>query len=915
MNDLRNTAPRVVSAIAIAAVLAGGAFAQEATPSEVAEADDEVTLDRVTVTGSFIKRSQKSLASPTTTVDQDSIRQQGVATPSDLVNNLTFVSGSEFNFDQSDQDRTPGTSQINIRGLGLSSTLVLINGRRQTLSPSPAQGGDTFVDVNQLAPVIALSEVEVLKDGASALYGTEAVAGVANFKTRSDFEGFEFQVENRFSGESDDFSDTILQAIAGVQGDRGGAVLSVSYLDRDELSTCDRDFSCEPARTESSFGNPGTFIVTAPITTGNFAGTPAFSTIVDPNCPPEENSGTRCTYNFGPNNALIPATERLNAFAEVNYQINDWAEAFGEFGFARSKTDAPNSPSLPLLGFGSIIVPTDHPDNIFGVPAIWLGRPFADAGLERGQNRNINQFDDTTYRFVGGLRGSISNTETWTWDTAFGYSAAQRQYTLRGTLAGGFIDALNGFGGINCIGDTPGANGCEYFNPFGTALTTSPNSPELIDFITTDNPTEEETSLKTIDAVVTGELFDVPAGAVSAAFGFQYRDETRSIDSSPDAEREDIFFFFGGVDQDVSRDVTAYFAELAIPVFDNEMGALELQAAMRFEDYGNGLDTTDPKIAALYRPNDWLSLRGSWGTSLRAASLLQIGQEQVAFDAFVDAISGGFSFVPSVALPNANLEPETAETWNLGFTANPTDTLSISVDYYNIEYEDLLTSENTGVLIAQELEAYRATCADPATLTGCDVSALNSAQVLRDPVTLAPQRVLRNRFNAASAKTSGFDLSATYEFPATSFGDFTANLNSSYVLEYDLQTAPGAPVIDAAGSRNKLLQPLVRSMPELRLNVGLDWSNGAHSASATVRHIDEYYDDQNDADVDSMKTVDLQYSYDFSEFFGSQESLVTIGAINAFDEEPPLINSETGYDSKVHSPVGQVFYVRLTQAF
>lgn len=897
------------------------ALMASASTQAYAQSDDEdveFVIEDIVVTGSYLKRNQAAMSSPLTIIDQESLRRQAVSAPGDLVKNLTFNSGSEYNFDQSDQDRSVGTAQMNLRGLGLASTLTLVNGRRQTLSASSAQGGDTFVDINSLMPTIMVDRLEVLKDGASALYGTEAVAGVVNFITRKDFRGAEMLADYRFANNSN-MRDIVIQGIVGFGNDETSLVAALSYLDRTPMDNCDRDFSCETQRTFSSLGSPGAFILTEPVTSGPFAGTPA-GRIPDPDCPPELIAGTACSYTFSPNNQLIPEQQRLNAFAEFSHSTSENFELFGEFSFTRTETGAANSPSLPLLtpAVSPAIVPATHPANVFGVDAIYFGRPFADDGLAPGENRNINNFDDTTYRVMTGARGIIPGTADWTWELAYQYSANQRQYTLRDTVGSAFRLALQGLGGNGCnpLTGTPGEGPCEYFNPFGTRLTTMPNSDAIVDFITTDNFTEEETSLTTIDAVVTGEVAELPAGGLGLAIGLQYRDETREIDSSADAERQDLSLFAGGVDAMVARDVYAIFTEALVPIVDSDsFGYLEASFALRYEDYGSGLDTTDPKIALLYRPNDSLAFRASWGTSFRAPSLLQIGQEQIAVDAFFDPITRVFSFVAATANPNPDLRPETAEFLNFGGTWDVTSDFRVSVDYYNISYKDLLTADNTQAVISAEFAAYSATCADPATLTGCDTSALNSEQVIRNPATLTPQGLIRNRFNAASADTSGIDVALNYDLDTDSAGAFAFYADATYVIEYKLQATENGPIIDAVGSRNKLLQPLVRSMPQWRANVGATWSLNNHSAALDIRYIDSYYDDQNDADIGSFTTVDLQYSYRFPDLLGLSGTQLTVGASNLFDQDPPFVNSETGYDSKVHPPVGRLVFMRLVQSF
>ncbi len=882
-------------------------------------AEEEGYIEEILVTGSFIKRkSQADSVSPLTNLDRESIDDTGILTSQELFRWLPSNTGSENQADSLTQGNTTGTANVNLRGLGLGSTLVLVNGRRQTVAGQVANGGDTFVDINALVPMIMVENIEVLKDGAAALYGSDAVAGVVNYKTRNDFTGFELRGNYQATSQSDDHADTEWSMLFGTGNDRTNIVAALKYFERSELTLPDRDL---PTKTESGFGNPGTFVLLGPSPT--FPGVTPGTQLADPDCTSGTGSrvndlgggNSECRFDFGPSFTLAPDEKRLGAYVVAEHDFNESLTFFGEFGYAKNETVAGFSPSFPAFNFPTIAA--DHPGNPFQTPVVAIYRPIGDGTGEPGGNRVENSADSETVRFVIGASGEF-NAANWGYDVAYTFSENSTDTTANDQVASRLDIALAGLGGTGCdlLTPTPGANGCLYYNPFGTSLNAQPgdpefNTPEVLAFVNSNNPTGVDVDLDVWDVIFSGDLFEMPAGTAGLAFGYQRREESRKTDRSEDAEREDLAFLVGGPDVFGEVEVDAFFAEFYLPLFDNDLGSLETQLAVRYEEYEAGFDSTDPKIGLLYRKGDRFSARFTWGTAFRAPTLFQQFNETTALNASLDPVTGQLVFIGNTARPNPDLEPEDAETFNVGFTYAPLENLEFSLDYYNVEYDDRLVQESGQDLLIQEAGALAAAGCTAADLQTAPCLAVRNPAILRNEITGAPTRIFVSRFNAASAETDGFDFEAKW-FMDSDVGTFSITNNSTYVASFDLQQTEGGPTVDGAGFRNEN-NILARSIPELRSNTSLSWSNNNNQmANIIVRYIDSYEESTGD-EIDSWTVVDLQYNYTM-QLFEDQEATITVGALNVFDEDPPEVAgslNEFGYDTKVHDARGRMWYARF----
>lgn len=925
-------------------------------PRTPPEASRSVT-EEVLVTGSYIKGlTQENLASPIESIGRGDILDIGAIRVEDIINNLTINTGSENNPDAFTQNFTTGTSNINLRGLGVASTLVLLNGRRQTYSAFTTDKGENFVDTSGLVPLIAVERVEILKDGAASLYGSDAVAGVVNFVTRNDFEGFEFQVE-ALTGDSQ--VDLSLSGIYGVDFGNTRLIAAFSHLDRDGLGTDERRLSRVEDDT-SRAGFPGTFLLpTAPTgPTDNLSWNAAYNAngnhpsiadffepllgfpevpnarqpaFADPDCnniaqddnttvPPEPTALPAplgaCQYDFGENFTLVPDEERTQLYAHLQHEFSESLNFFLELALADNSAERRNSPSFPITttpvvcGDGSLdpllgsscasLGP--HPDNPYEVDVLFVGRVRGS-----GSDPLISYHDSKTSRLATGLGGSI--TDTWDWSIDF--SSSRNQFDLRAqdTLANEFQRALVGLGGEECAGTPgvdifPGVGPCSYFNPFGSSLigTGTANTEAIFDYITGDLTIDAEAELKTLSGLVTGNLFEMGGGNVGLAIGTQLRQESLDYDYDENSNNENFIFFNGNPDFNGDRDIKAVFSELAMPVLNN----LNIQLSIRHEDYEDSGSSTDPKLALLYRPTENLALRTTLGTSFRAPSLFQ--QEGIQTTLVeIRTPELGKQFLPVRARPNPNdsLEPEEADVMNVGASWNSdSQAFEISLDYWAYDYKNAIIQQNPQAILNA------ATADDP------DPQA--ASQVEFTPTGISLITVFYD--NASALETDGVDLGASYTWANTSTGLYRLGLELTKIMSYDL-VDPQAGPIDGLGKRN--FENFASSVPEMRANLHFLWSSRQHSINAFVRHIDSYVNDQLDENdqpknqpIDSHTTVDLQYTYQFEPFGDAVEGItLSIGGINVTDEDPPYVSTNGGYDSKVHDPRGALYYLRATIPF
>ena len=941
-------------------------------PHFAVAASDDATIEEVVVTGSYLKRTAADSPSPLSVVDRADLEQLAPTDVKDIISSLTYNSGSmgiaSTAYDGG--DNSTGNASINLRNLGNGSTLVLVNGKRAVLS-NYDNAGNGYPDVQGFMPNIALERVEVVKDGASALYGSDAIAGVVNFITRDDFEGFELVTSFQTDDQTKLQDDVLIEGILGVQNDRGGIVVAMSHLERDPLYTADRfeDFGRSGLSTN---GQPGRFRPADPTQVVDLLGNPAeYGGNADLDCNAAVRPDFRgsqgtlgpnlCVYDFSSFFTIVSEEEYKKVSINGHYRLSDTIEVYGDAFFTDAEYVRNNSlfpatipPTIPSHNPGVIndaarrgIQPVDLVAN-WRLVGGHLDAPFSERPVD------TRTTDDKQFmRMTGGVLADLTlGGKPWTADLSVTQSSRKFSGNTRSDAMTVPTNlALSGLGGNECdvINGVPGSGNlgtgnCFYLNPFASAYLqpdgspqTDPmltNSPELLQSLIGDLTAQIDNEMTAIDFVLAGEVFDTPSGPVGLAIGAQWRKEEITFDNDRVRNNNGVLFAYGEPDWEGELTTAGLFVEVNIPIGDT----LELNLAGRYEDFDEyDTDTVDPKVTLLWRPTDSLSVRASTGTSFRVASLLQAFGSETTLLNTADPLdpSGASLFIPSLTQGNVNLDPEEATVFNIGFSWAPVDGalegLAIDVDYYDYEYEDIISRQSSAVLVASDLglRCPGGLNTDPLAGPLCGFQpggafvsiGGGNPQVIRDPGTGALLRTVALYENSQSLDTSGIDLEVRYDWDWDDLGLFRAQLNGSWTIDYDLIDAAGNE-IDGVGSRNQN-NSVGHPLPEFRLRGSVAWTKDRHSASVTVNYIDEFEDDTAGGGlynflalyigahptVDSMTTVDLQYSIQLPAMgFQSEGSSVTLGIKNAFDEEPPKSTRNGLFDPFTHDPRGRMFY-------
>lgn len=897
-------ASRAVVAASFAFLGTGQAFAQEA-PS----AEDEAPVEQIIVTGSRIARSDQSqLSSPTQVLGEEDIAESGMVGVDDLLQlntaNIGSTGGAQDLAAGGADDRA--TRSANLRGLGVQSTLVLMNGRRVAHT-------DSYTNLVALTPTIAVKSVETVLDGASALYGSDAIAGVMNIITNTSFSGI------RASAQYTDIADApgyIVQGMIGGGGDDFHVVLSASYEYQDKLQGFERN------RTNfdntSGLSQPGNYVLTSrPTTAGGgdvivdngvdgpinysqlydqISAASGSSTVqfADPWCTVPGTGGIyagsedfpngSCRFSYQQRNPVKPRTRVTLVHLDGYYDLDDDNTIYVEGRYYQQGTERFGIASFPITT-GSLVVPATNPDNPFGVDAIFQGRLLGNQSPDRIERAQIDSI-----HLVGGLRGPIA--DGWDYDVMAAYSREKSLLNSSDTDLIAAQNALNGFGGPDCkidpfgvpaASEVAGEGNCYYFSPFGDD---QQSNPEETDYnVLTPFFRSNEAELRYAEAVVTGELMTLPGGAMGIAFGGQIREESEKIGLDSGIINARFGFQGKSLPGEGSRTIKSVFGELYLPI----LPTLDVQLAGRYENYGE-FDTFDPKVGVNFRPFPWLALRGSYSTAFRAPDLGEAVSDTVnsAVGQTVDPLdptdTGTFRVIRTVS--NPDLKPEQSTNFNFGATLEPIDRLQFSVDYFDFSFDDRITLESAQQVIN----------ADP-----------NGPRIVRDQFG----RLLSvdiGYFNAGATKTNGIDFRASYRFDL-GLNTFTLENMATLITTYEVQLGPDQPVIDALGGRNAT-NPGAPA-PKFRDNARISWSNGGHSANIAMRYTDGVTDDLSGGTIDSWTVFDAQYAYSFGPRDNYQ---VAIGAINLFNVEPPSA-AFTGYLPSLHDVLGRQAYVRLTADF
>ena len=961
-----------VGASALALVCASPVFAQ--TESGDAETGDDRTLERVVVTGSYIRGSAEDAALPVDVISSQNILAQGAPQITDLIRNLGVSSGIDGQTNQFTSNGLEGTSNINLRGLGAGRTLVLVNGRRQTYSPNAiGEQAQLFVDTNMI-PLAAIQRIEVLKDGAAALYGSDAIAGVVNFITNKDFEGFSVSGDFEFlDGSNGNFNLSMAQ---GVQFDNGSLVFSAGYNARSELQIIDRDWAYLPfAENEqggySSIGNPGSFGALPNIQSALATGVnPIFRLHSDPNCTDlgGTNAGVVCRFQYTQFDNLIEDESRAQFFSEFNY---DFGGAVMHVEWLVGFTDVPEwktSPSYPPNSLLGNIVPPNHPGllefrrqnpdwetlvftrdgttdilPLNATPLIFFGRPFGFGGNPVTGHAEEGSREKRTVRFSASITGE--SEEGVGWDLAVGLSEASSKNITIDTKIHGLVTGLRGLAGPKCTGNTPGQNGCLWYNPFSNAIPSNAvtgesnpqyranlaNSKELANWMRAPGQSgTNKTRLVTIDGVFNGlsNEWVLPGGNVGWAYGFQVRNEQFSVEPVDSSNNEinpcaypgdkpngDLcpdrgagyprqpngqFTFLAGVNPySKAQTIFSGFAEWQLPFTDK----WDVQAALRYEKYPSGVgQTLDPKVAFRFQASDMFAVRGSAQTSFKGPTLNQLNSGKATTLQYI-AATGAFKAVDQSGSPDLN--PERAVSFNLGALYS-FDRFKATVDYYNFSFDDTIIVESHDQIVGAATRAITAGRTDAPILKRLTFAGVATPSGI--------ERIAANIVNGPTVQTSGVDFRFDYYFESGE-AEYTIGAEATVILEYDVGSyeIEGVKIASFDGlgylNRNNFARPL----PDVKVHVFGNFNNDGHNVRIDARFTSEYEDQRfAGATIDSFLQWDATYSLDFTEEYGFS---AYISGWNIFDTDPPLARLDLNYDPYTHLAFGRMIKVGTKVVF
>lgn len=908
------------------------------------------TLNEIVVTGSRIQRSDASSVGPLTTLTAGDIAAAAPTSAGDLLQALPGV-GVSLNSNGT-QGTSFGVSSINLRYLGSAEgsgnrTLVLVDGHRW-VNAVGGRGFRDFVDLNTI-PLGIIDSIEVLKDGASAIYGADAIAGVVNIRTKRDLEGLE--VNTRF-GRSDRNDNENVSGYVN-WGDRSGAaswLLSMSYNDTKPVRTDARALTTRAlAPLTAPPTSPRGLFVLPGLSNNVFFGTPlnfaANATNAITRLPdvttigvgnqadnsfrvarlPEDDFNTQAQgiYAIGP-------SERLGAFARFGLQLSDSLDGYAEVLYNERKSSQLFSPVLlDLRGSNGYSIARDQAFNPFGTAN---GVPTANALAFSGSTLRVqrvldevgnrdNQQEVKTLRVAAGLDGTAELAGNWRWDAFLSWSRNEASF-----------DALNqvNFESIFRSLSTPSVcgTGCTPLNIFGQI--TAP----MADYIRYNGHDEQEATQVNFALNATRDLFDLPAGVVGFATGYEYRRE-KAVDI-PDAfaaSLSTVLPLVSGARQATttaqSRDPTSgdydlheLYAEVSAPLLADQPLAysLDVDAALRHSKYSTVGGETTAKFGVAYRPISTVLLRSTYSQGFRAPSILELyqGSRNTNFQA-VDPCNGGGSGRPGCAgIPatynqnqfgagtiagvvagNPNLKPETADTLAIGIALTPQflEGFSWTIDWFNIEVDDAIASQTATQL-----------------LQSCALRQLN-CDLIRRAATGEVLQLRQAVVNLANIEVEGIDSTLRYVVD-TAAGRFDAMIDLSYLDRFRtsiLQPDGSLTIDDRAGKSD---QPR-STFPRVKAQGGLRYSRNGFEAGYKARYIGSSKDVPGNAiNGGSIKPItyhDLQFAYSFAD----SKYRVAIGVDNVADEQPPAsaANNPINFDIYTYDIRGRYLYATLGVKF
>lgn len=852
-----------------------------------------------TLTGSRITRTEFNGSAPVDIISSFDIELAGAQSVGDLLRDLPSVVGNSTS--TSISNGGDGTASVTLRGLPATNTLVLLNGRRVA---NDGLAGESF-DLNSLAPS-SIDRIEVLKSGSSAVYGSDAIAGVINIILKREFEGFQIDTYTGQAGKGDLETNTSSFSFGRVF-DRASFFVSGNIFEQDGIFSRDRAISASADLRPLGGGDKRSSA------TPNSRVTLPGEQVVILDGPPGANldpgdfrlATNEDRFDFAEFTSSIVPSRRKSLYANINFDLSDSTAAYIDLGYTSNRARATLAPTPLFTGFETIPLPISA-DNVFN--------PF-DVEISDVRRRLLELEPREQYNSAQVKRAAIGvdgNHREVRWDFSWHWSQSRANEVLSNLIDASRLQRALG-DPANCIGTS--IDGCEPVDLFGPV---GALSQEQQDFLITSANNSGFFKLYGAAFNAAFTLAKLPTGRVDVAIGVDYRRESTLL--TPALPNQ---VTIGGANIGASgggRSVREIYYEATVPLLakSRTRQKLALELAGRYSDYSDFGETFNPRYAIRYTPSKDVALRASFAEGFRAPSLLELHKSSGESQAFLNdpcSSAGGFTLLPgctaqsdatriqflTISGGNKGLLPEESEFTGLGVLWTPSSIpgLNTSLDYFQIKQSNVIDANAQFIL---------------------DQNASNgefSSRVVRS-ASGEIERIIATNINIGRRTIKGIDLSASYALAKTKHGRLHFSVNASRLLEYKEQLNPNLPFEDVLGSFVDEASAGRGSLPKWKANAGVYWKHKQWQANYTIHYLDSLKEFVNDTEsfrkVNSWTTHDFQTSYLFLIADGLR---FTLGINNVLDEDPPLIVSafNDNIDPRSHNLIGRYWYVKLAQKF
>ena len=843
-------------------------------------------VEELVVTGTLLKNTEQD-SSPIDIISEEDYKNFNISNISEISKYLSSSSGSHFQsntLDGVDQ----GMAAITLRGLDQASTLLLINSKRQTFAGTPSNEGEGYIDAN-IIPEIALKRIEVLKEGATSLYGSDAVAGVINIITHKSFSGLKVEAGHKKTSNYNQ-TDSSLGLLIGSSYKKTSYVLGINLLKRTPLSAIEIPRIAELA--VSGLGRSFKVSDDVSLPFGIWAGDYSKNQkIPDPNC--INNGGiltnaTTCGFAYGNRFNIVNDEDHTKLYMNLDYEADGFNYGINLISSNININDNPQSPSYPALPFLSRMIQPGEGGNPFNVAVKWFGRPLGSDYASPNSPKDINQHH-LSQRFNTSIGKDIDLEVSYT------LSEHSNKHIRPDIIDSRFLDSING--------TDMGISGGEIV--FWNLFDSSQNSEALINYVRGSEKSIKKADLKSLDIILRSNT----DSGYSVAYGFQLNKEALDVSYDEISRAEfdtdgkiiktaDLFFLGGGIDVSKSRNKYASFFEIEKDFLES----FSLRVAGRYEDFGND-SSFDPKLSVKYIANNNLTIRASKSSSFSMPSMAQMFSSDINLGSVRD-FNGTSPFVRQAQIGNPNLKPATSNNNNLGFIFN-TGGQRLTVDLWDIDYKNRIEVQSAQAMLLSNPNGLSITRNIEGDLIG----------------------ITTTYFNETNTEVSGFDLSyealinlekngvIAFAIKGTSINKFLTPNNKINVVEKEHHNK----MINRVGKYN--YDANTHSLPKKRVNIFINWDYLNYSIGLNARHIDGYKNSRPisglgleygyKSRVESFLVFDLYSSKLISTKNGALNMKFSI--TNIFDESAPRLYDapDFSFDTRVHDPRGRIIGLSL----